>query len=1587
MYRRPALLLRLLLKLLVGRGRYCGCLEFDADDDGCCGKCGHSEQCHTSYPEKRSAVTIVQELAAGGDLVSLLFTSSLGYRMDDIIPRTYFHQLLDGIEYCHSQKICHGDIKPENLCLNSSAMLKIVDFGLCHELGSSTRGGGGSGVGHSSSGRGSGGGSGWSSCGSGGGSHVHSGCYTAPEILSKNVEFDRQAADVWSCGVVLYMMIAREVPFEYSDGVGPAAMRDRTFPWPASMDEELRSLIRYMLDPNPASRWTIEQVKQHAWYRRPIMAQEDLSMRMADHMQNSWVEQKKHELVKLLQSPQHSHAPRAPGDIQAGGGRDSYSYVGLDGLGACPPAASEAGMNSVDEQPFRLSAAAASPAAVPPEPTPGQTIRQLSFGAAGEGIGGGDGVEEKAPAGVVGDGALHHAQEQQEQDDMSASAKPALPLQVLPDVGADEEEADRDEAEPETETDTGTHAPAQPIPATAVSTMALQPPSARFDANSHSSADELEVGPGSAPTLPITVPTEIGRSGTPELSERKSASAPSLGVAEATTALGDAPPPLSLPRQDSHTTYRDGSGHSSLADGLGYWDLDESTESDNDDDVDSKALPMEGAEAEGEPESDAMDTIALPTQMPLARPHDPPPVAAGRAPGFFGATTGGAYDGATQRSASTAPVSVPSSTLTNRNSKRTHSKTKETKRDRVAAEGSDDAATTGRRAKTKRTLSQTRVASDGREDSRQERRALGISESAAAADQDMDRYKARKRASWRGPRGDPMRMSSTARSGAAADPPATTLANASASASLEPTVRARGSDGPAGVAVHTYISLPGDVTRIQAVEMLTSSLRDMVLDASISRTNSGDVIIRHSSAPSDGREATASRFLGSPTTPQSEPNRGAGGDRAFHVYASDDQKQESHDVAMGTAAAMDDMTVSGRHTSQGSPSASTLPADSGANAPAAAERPPEREALMKAQVYERPPEAGGGAVIAVQRLRGAVLPHLQQFARIKEHVERAASRSGLTPPGAKAVDGEPRIVGAGESARGSASTRHTATGISAGDVRTGAADSGSLGGSIGPGTSTSGAGVSEKAAGEDRIAEGEGLGSAGAAVAPRQRVLADTIKADLEAEGGTENGQGPVARQPADGSSHDGAWSSTEAQAAAAPAGASASRMNEDKNEGGETAVETKNEVLKVDQRSADSTTTHPSAPSTSEHLQPQQLSRPKGMRLLQLSENVEHQSDDNAGDEAAGHDSPMAVTVDPHSAGDPEVASQSTHESLPSTKGTAGPNPTGLTGSGDRGETSAAPVHAAAPATATATGAVDAAGGAGEAARARGAPAAETMEEAQPELDQARGRDKARGTGVADDDSNGSASTSHTSAVLVGESAADADEGERRARRRRRSSDKQSDAAAEVADAAATAGAAVRGTRNSDQFAALDLNRQASEHHSEAFGASKTTAATPTTTGSSDNGVSGSSACDADDNVEAETSSSNGTRRIADSSAVQAASINVVGEKRTPADVGLWDRRHQRASSEEPEEMEPRSLYAYGMRAAGGDGNPDASRGRRAGAAAMPRHHRHVRARLSIEPLSGTSESISEGQRGDESNGVQSQSAVGSDATDAAAE
>ena len=79
--------------------KYCGCLELEPDEEGNCLKCDHPAVCHAAEKETRDTVSIVQELAAGGDLVSLLFTSPLGGVVGDVIPRSYFHQLITGIEY------------------------------------------------------------------------------------------------------------------------------------------------------------------------------------------------------------------------------------------------------------------------------------------------------------------------------------------------------------------------------------------------------------------------------------------------------------------------------------------------------------------------------------------------------------------------------------------------------------------------------------------------------------------------------------------------------------------------------------------------------------------------------------------------------------------------------------------------------------------------------------------------------------------------------------------------------------------------------------------------------------------------------------------------------------------------------------------------------------------------------------------------------------------------------------------------------------------------------------------------------------------------------------------------------------------------------------------------------------------------------------------------------------------------------------------------------------------------------------------------------------------------------------------------
>ncbi|GJN38779.1 hypothetical protein PR202_gb27850 [Eleusine coracana subsp. coracana] len=159
--------------------------------------------------------------------------------------RKYFQQLIDGIDYCHSKGVYHRDLKPENLLLDARGNLKVSDFGL------STLSQKGVGLLHTT-------------CGTPN--------YVAPEVLSSD-GYDGSAADIWSCGVILYVLMAGYLPFEENDL--PTLYEKITaaeYSFPYWFSDGAKSLIRRIIDPNPRTRITIEEIRSDPWFKKNYVA-------------------------------------------------------------------------------------------------------------------------------------------------------------------------------------------------------------------------------------------------------------------------------------------------------------------------------------------------------------------------------------------------------------------------------------------------------------------------------------------------------------------------------------------------------------------------------------------------------------------------------------------------------------------------------------------------------------------------------------------------------------------------------------------------------------------------------------------------------------------------------------------------------------------------------------------------------------------------------------------------------------------------------------------------------------------------------------------------------------------------------------------------------------------------------------------------------------------------------------------------------------------------------------------------------------------------------------------------------------------
>ncbi|KAH8023489.1 hypothetical protein MRX96_027780 [Rhipicephalus microplus] len=184
--------------------------------------------------ETKNMLYLVSEYASQGEVFE--FISRHG-RMPEPMARRKFWQVLLAVEYCHSQHIVHRDLKAENLLLDSHMNVKLADFGFSNFY---------SPTGYLTT---------W--CGSP--------PYAAPEVF-EGKRYIGPEVDVWSLGVVLYVLVCGALPF---DGSSLQVLRSRVlsgrFRIPFFMSTECEHLIRKMLVLDPTRRMTVEQVKRHRW--------------------------------------------------------------------------------------------------------------------------------------------------------------------------------------------------------------------------------------------------------------------------------------------------------------------------------------------------------------------------------------------------------------------------------------------------------------------------------------------------------------------------------------------------------------------------------------------------------------------------------------------------------------------------------------------------------------------------------------------------------------------------------------------------------------------------------------------------------------------------------------------------------------------------------------------------------------------------------------------------------------------------------------------------------------------------------------------------------------------------------------------------------------------------------------------------------------------------------------------------------------------------------------------------------------------------------------------------------------------------
>lgn len=234
--------------------------------------------------QRKTKYFIFMRFAENGDLLEFILKKGA---ISEAQARVWIRQLALSVQYLHDMDIAHRDLKCENILITSNYNIKLADFGFSRYTVDSH------GKKQTSE------------------TYCGSLSYAAPEIL-RGLPYHPKVADIWSIGVILYIMLNKAMPFDDTN-IKRLYEQQTNKRWRFRakvidiLSDQVKKLMTHLLEPDVAKRWRVEQILNSDWLAMdPRLMQlnpaEAAAMQQAQEERKKYLDSKKSKMSSTRES-------------------------------------------------------------------------------------------------------------------------------------------------------------------------------------------------------------------------------------------------------------------------------------------------------------------------------------------------------------------------------------------------------------------------------------------------------------------------------------------------------------------------------------------------------------------------------------------------------------------------------------------------------------------------------------------------------------------------------------------------------------------------------------------------------------------------------------------------------------------------------------------------------------------------------------------------------------------------------------------------------------------------------------------------------------------------------------------------------------------------------------------------------------------------------------------------------------------------------------------------------------------------------------------------------------------------------------